>query len=393
MAKKLAVLAAVAISFVEPRECGLEDIISALPPRSAALRAYVSNVYGPASDDNFARWRDADFAMRLRCCIDVLYKDLLPAAQLGHCEWPLLPSIPGSVYRKHYNRWGGGGQGGGREPLEKHPLLWVYRYDTQALCPASDMPDSLRVHNASAEWVEVFHQFSSHYAEQQGLRWMYRARGSGLWYRQRRVFEGRNDSRLFPLLGVGTTWRSFGDSAKRWREVREWALNHGIDTFVFTHRCERWSPGWHYELVEVTHDAPRSQLATNISGLQLSTPEARALSFLQNTCLARFGRGYGPAHHEPCNCCVWHWHRHTLCFGRGQDGEAAVRYGLEGEPWQPLSAKNTRGIVPYIRAAAQTPTNESSLPDELPIDPSLTEKFDVHLYKIRFWLTCQQPWA
>lgn len=309
--------------------CNLANVTRILTPGSRALRDYVTHVYGEESDEAAARKRDADFAEKLECCVDMLYGPLLPV-ELRVCSWSRVGTVYGSVYflQNYY--------------IQPRNSLWIYRH-REAGCPhekTNNMtalpvpPTSLRLHNHSAEWVEVSHTFTGHYAERSGLFFMYRAVGSGLWYKLGHTLEVRTHEEAMARA-----------NATDWEQVHTWLLSQGYGSLVVTHRCEHWGAAWMSEVIDVPGVAhqppPQRQRAT------AETSAALALAFLTDVCLVRFARGYAPLR-EPCSCCAWAAAKPTWCAS-GVD--FSVRFGLGDQP-QPAGTLNTRGVPPIIAQLA-----------------------------------------
>lgn len=310
-------------------ECNLGNVTRLLTPGSRELRAYVSHVYGEERDEEAAHARDADFAARLECCVDVLYQPLLPR-ELARCTWSRVGTVYGSVYRlQNYF-------------IQPRNSVWVYRYDRPG-CPHARTnngtalpvpPPSARVHDHSAEWVEVTHTFTGHYAERSGLFFMYRAAGSGLWYRLGRTLEVRTHEQAMAMAGNATDWE----------QVHAWLLARGYRSLVVTHKCEHWGAAWVWEVVHVPgilHEPPPpAQRATALTSARL------AQRFLAETCLVRFARGYG-SRREPCSCCAWAAAKPTWCAA----GSAFTVSFARGEAPQPGGVLNVGGVLPIIVGA------------------------------------------
>lgn len=193
-------------------------------------------------------------------------------------------------------------------------------------------PDAIRLHSQSAEWIEVSHTFTGHYAEKSGLFWMYRAVGSGLWYKPGRTLEVRTHEQLMALAGNVSTWDA----------VHAWLLQQGYNTFVVTHRCEEWGAAWLSEIVDVPGEPHRPPPPTRKATAHTSAALARR--FLNGTCVRKFARGFWPARLEPCLCCAWAVQMPTWCaFG----DNFTVQYALGTEP-EPPETINMLGTPPII---------------------------------------------
>ncbi|KAJ1620031.1 hypothetical protein T492DRAFT_1080786 [Pavlovales sp. CCMP2436] len=312
-------------------ECTLANISASLSPGSAALRRYVSHVYGVEQDEQLALERDQHFYEQLQCCVDVLFVPLLPA-KMRRCNWARDPAGFGSVYRlQNYY-------------MQPRNSVWIYRF-AHAGCPhrptnnntARVLPPELPpLKNHTEEWVEVTHSFTRHYAEV-GLSFLYRAKGSGLWYKlggeSSKVLEVRTHERLYVLSGQNVT-------SGAWPQVRQWAVSRGLESLLVTHRCEAWGPAYHDEIVQIL---PPAFVATGNARITPSESRARAQTFQRELCAPYYAGGYWPRLHS-CNCCAWGVQEPTWC---AQGEGFGVRYSVEGELLG-ASDVNRQGAPPFL---------------------------------------------
>ena len=146
--------------------CTMENISSAMPPGSKALRKYIRLVYGRG-----AGWQAAPSWNWSH--IDYIHFNYLPGALRRLCSWKLdRPERQGDVFHKT-------DFGGLFSPPES---LWHYRHEK--LCTGDEASKGgargpPRVLDGT--WREVSHVYVKHSLERKAV-YMYAARGSGLWY-------------------------------------------------------------------------------------------------------------------------------------------------------------------------------------------------------------------
>jgi hypothetical protein len=363
--RALVLVGALSYALAAPRRvCRLDDIVAALRPGSSELRSYVDHVYGPADSEADARTRDVDFHQRLLSRVNIVYLGLLPSALRNSCIWPREPTDYGSIYELQNRNLQPGGS------------IWVYRYNETG-CPYMRLnrgrviappPDTITLRDGRAGWIEVTHSFTYHYAEQRGLFWMYRAVGSGMWYRaQDGIFEARSHEALHALAATS-------GQPNTWASVRDWALARAYRTLFVTHRCETWSNSWYDEIVGVLPRTPAEGNHTQVErwGAQpRSGKDANKLAdrFLRGTCRPHFARGYWPSRLRQCECCAWNEREPTWCaFGNA----FSVQYGL-GEPMANASSVNTPGVLPYIIAFPTVKARAGSWPSNRSLSGAASE--------------------
>lgn len=241
--------------------CTLANITGVLAPGSWALRQYVSSVYGHQSLGSEANERDERFAHRLAHEVEVIWLAYLPPPFVERCTWPTeLPahgSPDGQLYMPgiHY--------------LQPAYTVFVYRrrttcraevrrrYGNQTATPrvlsfglpvsgAPDMTIAPLSHASAAGLVnddgavEVLHMVYGHTLETMGM-WMYRAPGSGLWYKPRgEVASAYEHASLFAYFHyMHDTW----EVAEKELAKRRLALLHAlgaknVSTVTFSNHCE-----------------------------------------------------------------------------------------------------------------------------------------------------------
>eukprot|EP00304_Pavlova_gyrans_P006677 CAMPEP_0206040892 /NCGR_PEP_ID=MMETSP1466-20131121/5646_1 /ASSEMBLY_ACC=CAM_ASM_001126 /TAXON_ID=44452 /ORGANISM="Pavlova gyrans, Strain CCMP608" /LENGTH=224 /DNA_ID=CAMNT_0053415575 /DNA_START=162 /DNA_END=832 /DNA_ORIENTATION=- len=187
--------------------CTLANVTGALHPGSEALAKYLDFVYGPAPSTVISTLRAHDFAGRLETSVELLWEAALPSALTHGCTWPKQPTGPDSVYRTRQQNWPPGALAIYRHPIAECPAsgpqLGSRRRATRLRALAMPEPFAQDPRfTRYGEWVEVTHTFSWDLVESAGF-WMYRAVGSGLWYRMGHALHLRDKQTMAEAAGVG----------------------------------------------------------------------------------------------------------------------------------------------------------------------------------------------
>ena len=158
--------------------CSLTDVMEALPTGSLALDQYLVSVYGCGKLTR-VRTRSWDWTK-----IEFIWMDKLPKPLIQRCKWETKAHGKGSVFHLHENPL---------IPWAISGALWVNGLRSAGE-PINWGGSRAAPRSVDYGWVEVMHRTfvvaKSTFVntlEHDGL-WLYRARGSGVWYRTGRTF-------------------------------------------------------------------------------------------------------------------------------------------------------------------------------------------------------------
>jgi hypothetical protein len=158
--------------------------------------------------------------------------------------------------------------------------LWVYRLPEPIPCNHQHRPGAQEKRDQfartlvdySATWIEVTHHHNPNSYERESF-WMYRAAGSGLWYRQGKV-----------RVLLGYTAKHLQHTSSRKAE-----LVAGFNTLARSH-CKDWHPVPRVELITYFGDPSKVP-----NPLPWFTP-----AFVNTTCRDHFAAGWSPRECARC---------------------------------------------------------------------------------------------
>lgn len=221
--------------------CSLDAIRSAAPLGSQALLSYLAAVYGEADATSAAaRWAWED--------VDVIYKQFLPVNSV-RCDY--------SQLHANLSRFSLFAPPVGDVPVG---TLWIYDRESTCLSGGSacepykgDAVDAGGSLEVNGFWTEVVHSYRGaynlwvHKMEREGF-WLYKARGSGVWYNTGRTLVVADRYQL--ALWINASWPAAHSHGPRPRAgethpyywTRE-ARRAGYDTVIFTHHIDPGTAG------------------------------------------------------------------------------------------------------------------------------------------------------
>jgi hypothetical protein len=251
--------------------CTLSNVTDSLSVGSSELDAYVSGVYGLEPDESLRERRLVWFSEQLRSSCDMLWEAFLPEPIRHGCSWPTVPSAPNDVFTF-------------LSEFQPAGTLWIQRAPSELPCYAPPVIAKAaqprfpahELHDSTQLWVEVTRHYSVNEFERKTM-WLFRARGSGLWFRAGRAL----------VFEVDT---GFDDAALNEKKQAE-AMRHGYGALV-RNKCEFWHVARRVELVSFP--------PVNATGLDRFVAGA----FLNSTCPTLFSHGW-PAGAHMCARCAW----------------------------------------------------------------------------------------
>ena len=215
--------------------CSLQDIRAAAPPGSAEFAHYLRQVYGDADLSEALQHFTWDRA-------EIIWKQHLPRRLQQECSWPVGPTGRGSVFQPTQHRTSS------QRHFHPSQALLVYRYDQ--LCPRSAVFHGYGgvrrpPYVEEGRSIEVTHMYA-HDVKEKHQFFMYRAVGSGLFYRANRTLVCSDARDLAEMLNVSAQntaqSKKYGNGG--WVTIAlQSATQHllaerGIDTVMLTHHVD-----------------------------------------------------------------------------------------------------------------------------------------------------------